>query len=160
LAQKTDRRSRVLSSLATVLLAVGASLSGFASTETDSDLIVAHLEFLGYTCDLVDQGIRARHSTKFHLLVIPAHDGILLQTGFPGRRESREEPTRYAILNNVNARARVARFFWTPEGHLFGSAWMPGAYEKARFAAFMDAWEQDALLLREVSGVLQPFLNR
>ncbi len=129
-----------------------------ARAETNNDLIIAHLEFLGYTCDVVEQGIRARHGSKIHLLLSQAQGGILLQTGFPGKRSSGEEGARYAVLNTVNTRARVARVFWTPDGNLFVSAWMPGTYEKARFAAFMEAWEQDGQALRDFSLELKPYL--
>jgi hypothetical protein len=131
---------------------------GPARAEKNDDLIMAHLEFLGYTCDVVEHGIRARHSSKIHLLLSHAQGGILLQTGFPGNRSSGEEGARYAVLNTVNTRTRVARVFWTPDGNLFVSAWMPGSYEKARFAAFMEAWEQDGLALRDFSLELKPYL--
>ena len=141
-----------------LILTLTIVLSDTTRAEKNDDLIIAHLEFLGYTCDVVEQGIRARHSSKIHLLVIQAQGGILLQTGFPGKRTSGEEGARYAVLNTVNSRTRVARVFWTPDGNLFVSAWMPGSYEKARFAAFMDAWEQDGLTLRDFSLELKSFL--
>lgn len=141
-----------------LVLTLTVVLSDAALAEKNDDLIIAHLEFLGYTCDVVEQGIRARHSSKIHLLLSYAQGGILLQTGFPGKRTSGEEGARYAVLNTVNSRTRVARVFWTPDGNLFVSAWMPGSYEKARFAAFMEAWEQDGLALRDFSLELKPFL--
>lgn len=82
----------------------------------------------------------------------------MLQTGFPGKAGARDDSLRYATLNAVNSRMRVARTFWTPEGHLFVSAWLPGDYEKLRFAAFMEAWEQDGQTLRGFSQDLKPYL--
>ena len=138
-----------------------AGLPGLVRADnTKNDEIIAHLEFLGYQCDAVEHGIRARHSSKIHLLLSHAQGGLLVQTGFPGKRDSVGEGARYHVLNTVNARVRTARAFWTHEGHLLVSAWMPGGYEKLRFAAFMDAWEQDMQVLREFSTNLKPYLEQ
>lgn len=130
---------------------------GVALGDKDDDLIIAHLEYLGYTCDGVEQGIRARHTSKIHLLLTRAHGGLLVQTGFPGKRDAVDD-ARYAVLNAVNARVRATRAFWTEEGHLLMSAWMPGVYDKTRFAAFMESWEQDTQTLRQFSRELKPYL--
>jgi hypothetical protein len=130
----------------------------FIRADQNNELVIAHLEFLGYTCDVVEQGIRARHHSKIHLLVSHMHGGLLLQTGFPGKPTAGDDSPRYATLNAVNSRTRIARSFWTPEGHLLVIAWLPGGYEKLRFAAFMEAWEQDAQTLRGFSQELKPYL--
>ena len=36
--------------------------------------------------------------------------------------------------------------------------WMPGRYEKTRFALFMEAWDHDTALLRQSYDQLKPFL--
>ena len=48
------------------------------------DPIIAHLDYLGYQCDMVEQGVRARHSSKLHIVLSYQKGGILLQTAFPG----------------------------------------------------------------------------
>jgi hypothetical protein len=140
-----------------VLLLSGLWACG-AQAGTNEDRIIAHFEFLGYTCDRLEQGIRARHPSKIHILFSVTQGGILLQTGFPGKQNA-EEGSRYALLNTVNARLRAARVYWTKEGHLVASTWMPGEYDKARFSAFMEAWEQDVQVLREFSQDLKPYLS-
>ncbi|MBD0305460.1 MAG: hypothetical protein ICV76_02770 [Nitrospiraceae bacterium] len=154
---RPTRPSRRLIGVVLILL---VGLPGLVWADTKNAEIIAHLEFLGYQCDAVEQGIRARHSSKIHLLLSHAEGGLLVQTGFPGKRDFTAEGTRYTVLNTVNARARTARAFWTDEGHLLVSAWMPGGYEKLRFAAFMEAWEQDMQVLREFSMNLKPYLSQ
>jgi len=90
--------------------------------------------------------------------VSSARGGILLQTGFPGKNEPGDTSKRFSVLNTVNARMQVARGFWTQEGDLFVKAWMPGLYDKLRFAAYVEAWEQDLKTLREAGSELSPFL--
>jgi hypothetical protein len=123
------------------------------------DPIVAHLEFLGYQWDLVEQGVRARHSLKLHIVISYQKGGILLQTGFPGKESEQDASKRYALANGVNLRTQVSRAAWTAEGHLFMTAWMPGLYDKARFALFMEAWERDSQVLREMATDLKPYLK-
>lgn len=127
--------------------------------ESAYDPIVAHLEFLGYQSDLVEQGIRARHQTKIHFIVSYSKGGLLLQTGFPGKPSTGDEAKRFSAANTFNGRAQVARVFWTTDGHLFMSAWMPGLYDKLRFVQFVEAWEKDADILREVATDLKPYLR-
>jgi hypothetical protein len=141
-----------------ILLSVAMPISVARGADAPTDPVVAHLEYLGYQCDLVPQGIRARHGEKVPFVVSYGRGGVSLQTGFPGKSESADEAKRFALLNAVNARVQVAHVFWTNEGDLFLSAWMPGLYEKSRFAAFLEAWERDIQVLRELGPELQPFL--
>ena len=53
----------------------------------------------------------------------------------------------------------VARLYWSDDGNLFAVVWMPGRYEKARFALFLEAWDRDASLLRQYYDKLKPFLK-
>lgn len=59
----------------------------------------------------------------------------------------------------MNLRTQISRAAWTAEGHLFVTAWMPGLYDKTRFALFLGAWERDAQVLREVATDLKPYLK-
>jgi len=130
-----------------------------AAADSAYDPIMAHLDFLGYQSDVVEQGIRARHSSKLHVVVSYQKGGILVQTAFPGKSAEQDVPKRHAVANGVNLRTQVSRAVWTPEGHLFMSAWMPGLYDKTRFALFMEAWERDSQVLRDVASDLKPYLK-
>ena len=59
----------------------------------------------------------------------------------------------------MNLRTQVSRAAWTAEGHLFVTAWMSGWYDKTRFALFMEAWQRDSQVLRDVAPDLKPYLK-
>ena len=123
------------------------------------DPIIAHLEYLGYQCDMVEQGVRARHSSKLHIVLSYQKGGILLQTAFPGKGSEQDASKCHALANGVNLRTQVSRAAWNAEGHLFVTAWMPGLYDKTRFALFMEAWERDSQVLRDMATDLKPYLK-
>lgn len=121
--------------------------------------LIEHLEFLGYQCDLVEVGIRAKHSSKIHLYITYAFGGIRMQTGFPGKTPQPDVASRYLVTNALMQRLSVIQLYWSAEGNLFAMAWMPGRYEKMRFALFLEAWDHDASLLRKAYDQLKPFLK-
>ena len=66
---------------------------------------------------------------------------------------------RSVISLTPRQQAWAARFFWSGDWHLLVDAWMPGLYDKARFAAFLEAWEHDIQVLREAYPELKAFLK-
>ncbi len=132
---------------------------GRAAPVQAMDPLVQHLEFLGYACDQVEAGIRARHLSKIHLYITYAFGGIRLQTGFPGKPPHADVGSRYRVSNALTQRLSVMQVYWSEDGNLFAMAWMPGLYDKARFAVFLEAWDHDTELLREAYDELQPFLR-
>ncbi len=132
---------------------------GYAESSPPKEAIIEHLEFLGYECDQVDAGIRAKHPSKIHVYVTYAFGGIRMQTGFPGKSPHSDVGSRYLVTNALGKQLSVMQVYWSDEGNLFAMAWMPGMYEKARLALFMEAWDHDAILLRQSYDQLKPFLN-
>jgi len=126
---------------------------------SSKDPLIEHLEFLGYECDLVEAGIRAKHSSKIHLYITYAFGGIRMQTGFPGTSPHSDVGSRYRVTNALMKRLSVIQLFWSDDGSLFAMGWMPGRYEKTRFALFMEAWDHDTALLRQTYDQLKPFLK-
>jgi hypothetical protein len=129
-----------------------------AEPVSSKDPLIEHLEFLGYECDLVEAGIRAKHPSKIHLYITYSFGGIRLQTGFPGKSPHSDVGSRYLVTNALMKQFSVIQLFWSEEGSLFAMGWMPGLYEKARFALFMEAWDHDTALLRQTYDQLKPFL--
>ena len=134
--------------------------SGAHAEQTSSkDPLIEHLEFLGYECDFVEAGIRAKHFSKIHLYITYAFGGIRMQTGFPGKSPHSDVGSRYHVTNDLMKRFSVIQLFWSNDGSLFAMGWMPGRYEKERFALFMEAWDHDSSLLRQAYNQLKPFLK-
>ncbi len=130
-----------------------------AESELSQDPLVQHLEFLGYECDRVEAGIRAKHFSKIHLYITYAFGGIRLQTGFPGNPIYSDVGSRFKVTNTLQKKMSVMQVFWSDEGNLFAMGWMPGTYDKARFAVFMESWERDSAVLRKAYTDLKPFLK-
>lgn len=131
----------------------------YAEPSSSKDPLIEHLEFLGYECDFVESGIRAKHSSKIHLFITYAFGGTRLQTGFPGKSPEFDLDSRYQVTNALMRQLSVMQLFWSDGGGLFAMAWMPGQYEKARFALFLEAWDRDAAMLRQAYKQLKPFLK-
>ena len=131
----------------------------YGESASAKDPLIEHLEFLGYECDVVEAGIRARHLSKIHLYISYAFGGIRIQTGFPGTSPHSDVGSRYLVTNALIKRFSVGQIYWSDKGNLFVIAWMPGKYEKTRFALFMEAWDHDADVLRGAYKQLKPFLK-
>lgn len=144
-----------------MLLSIHSSVQAESSLAKKplTDPLIEHLEFLGYQCDLIEGGIRAKHSSKIHLYITYAFGGIRMQTGFPGKPSQSDVGSRYLVTNALMKRLSVMQVYWSAEGNLFAMAWMPGRYEKMRFALFLEAWDHDASLLRQTYDQLKPFLK-
>ena len=134
-------------------------VAAHAEPNSLKDPLIEHLEFLGYECDLVEEGIRAKHNSKIYLYITYAFGGIRMQTGFPGKSPHADVGSRYLVTNALMKRFSVMQLFWSDEGSLFAMGWMPGRYEKTRFALFLEAWDHDAALLRQGYDQLKPFLK-
>ena len=131
-----------------------------AEPVSSKDPLIEHLEFLGYECDLVEAGIRAKHASKIHLYITYAFGGIRLKTVFLGKSPHSDVGSRYRVTNALMKRFSVTQLFWSDDdGSLFAMSWMPGMYEKTRFALFMEAWDHDTALLRQSYDQLKPFLK-
>ena len=153
-----NHRKRIAVVLGSLLFLLGCAVV-HAESATPKEPIIEHLEFLGYECDRVEAGIRAKHLSKIHLYITYAFGGIRIQTGFPGKPAYSDVGSRYQVTNALGKQLSVVQLYWSDEGNLFAMAWMPGRYEKSRFALFMEAWDHDASLLRQTYEQLKPFLK-
>lgn len=112
-AQKTLWAAGLVMSL---MLSVAPSL--YAESSGTKEPLIEHLEFLGYECDVIEAGIRAKHISKIHLFITNAYGGIRIQTGFPGKMPRQDEPSRYVITNALMRQLAVVQLYWSDEGSL------------------------------------------
>jgi len=154
------RRAMVLCCLVFLVMCSVVHAEPPSSKDSFKEPLLEHLEFLGYECDFVEAGIRAQHISKIHLYITYAFGGIRLQTGFPGTNPHSDVGSRYQVTNALMRKFSVMQLFWSDNGSLFAMAWMPGRYDKARFASFMEAWDHDASLLQRTYDQLKPFLKK
>ncbi len=142
---------------AVALVSLGSSPQ--AAEPKDLEPFLTHLEFQGYTCRIEEGEILARHATRSNLVVKPMGGGFLVRSGYLGKGKDDLPREAYALVNELNAEATAARFYWGPEGRLFVEAWFVGPYDKQRFAALLDVWNADSALLSKKRSRLVPFLG-
>ncbi|MFN3199108.1 MAG: hypothetical protein ACE366_11975 [Bradymonadia bacterium] len=108
--------------------------------------VAEHLQYLGYTIEdhTPGEGLRVTHKQRYGTTFKVFQNGLLLRTYF----DTRAEPHQLLYFaNSLNQEAVVARFLLGKDGLFVMEAWMAAPYDRGRFAAFMDAWHQDATTL-------------
>ncbi len=137
-----------------------------ASSPTTKDSIVQHLEFLGYECKQLNQGIKVTHDSKLGFLIVILKDGLMAQSAFAGiqtksssKAKNKADGARFSEINQLNAQSTISRFFWSSSGELVMRASMLGHYDKNRFYTFMEAWEKDGETLGGNYAKLKRFLK-
>ena len=119
------------------------------SSKTPVDELQAvanHLTFLGFETMQEEGVIRAEHPHVLSLSVKQMDHGLL----HAGYAQVAGEPTaKLAFINALNQGALVARFYLDGDGDCTIEAWLPGGYERARYALFIDMLRRD---LRNAAG--------
>lgn len=142
-----------------LLISLTTATASYSEGELTKDPLIQHLEFLGYECDLVESGIRAKHFSKIHLYITYAYGGIRLQTGFPGKPLYSDVGSRFKVTNTLLKKMSAMSVYWSDGGNLFAMGWMPGTYDKSRFAVFMESWDRDTNVLKNAYPDLKPYLQ-
>ncbi len=124
--------------------------------------ITQHLEFLGYQCEKLDQGIKATHNSKLGFVLIVLKDGLMAQSalaGKPKKGAGSQGSEKLATVNALNKESTISRFFWADSGELVVRASVLGGYEKSRFYSFMEAWEKDGQTIGKHYEALKPYIK-
>jgi hypothetical protein len=123
-----------------------SSRSSAAAGEGDSSALVAHLEFMGYTCTVSGNTILAKHEKRSDFTLKPLSGGYLLRAFYSGKSKD-VSADQHRLANSLNSDAVASRFFWDGDGDMAIEAWFGGAYDKQRFGTFLDVWNTDNALL-------------
>ncbi len=150
--------------LVMMIMSFGSDIKVYAESTPTKDSIVQHLEFLGYQCKKLDQGIKATHGSKLGFLLIVLKDGLMAQSALAGTpsksgQSDKKKNKKLSAVNALNKESTIARFFWADSGELVVRASILGAYEKGRFYTFMEAWEKDGEAIGNHIKALKPFLK-
>lgn len=117
-------------------------------SEDVMEQIGVHLEFLGYQVSKDGEIMRARHQSQPNFLVRRLAGGILFVSIFGCNDNAKKDRLGYLeMLNSLNDKASVARFYADKDSDLFIEAWYPDYYDRAEFGVFMQAWDRDILTL-------------
>ena len=106
--------------------------------------IETHLQFLGYAISHEDDRTVARHPTKYNMLIKPFVGGFLFTTFFGCTDLAKRNRLGYLnLVNTLNAKATVARYYVDKDSDLVAEAWHFSEYERTAFGIFMDALDRD-----------------
>jgi hypothetical protein len=118
------------------------------------DQMAEHLQFLGYEIAREGELILAKHPRKLNIVMKPFGDGVLIASIFACADEAKRDRQGYLdMINTLNARAVLARFYADEDSDLRMEAWHPNAYDRHTFSAFMELWDHDSGLLLEAPKV-------
>jgi hypothetical protein len=140
----------------------------WAESSKSHETLIQHLEFLGYQCEKLDQGIKTTHPSKLGFLLVVLKDGLMAQAALAGKTSeansseigaNSKDSLRFSVLNELNKEATISRFFWTGSGELVMRASMLGTYEKGRFYTFIEAWEKDGQAIGRHYEELKAYLK-
>ena len=148
--------------MAIVMLSVFFGGVAFSETGDQKDTIVQHLEFLGYQCQKLDQGIKATHPSKLGFVLIVLKDGLMAQSALASNQAkggSAKGEAKLAAVNALNKESTISRFFWADSGELVMRASILGTYDKGRFYTFMEAWEKDGQTIGNHYDILKAYLK-
>jgi len=110
--------------------------------------IIMHLEFLGYEITRNGERTVAKHPSKFNIALLPLAGGILLTSIFGGNENAQRDKFGYLeMINTLNAKAVIARFYADEDLDLFMEAWYPNYYDRTEFGAFLETWDRDCMIL-------------
>ncbi len=128
-----------------LVLLLGLS-SVWAKMPEQADKIMNHLEFLGYDVSQNGQRIAARHEKYLNLLIRSYEGGILVSGFFRGTEFGKANQAKWLeILNKLNRKSTVAKYYIDKDGDLAIEAYYPGVYNKKAFGIFIDNLQQDNL---------------
>ena len=141
-------------------LLVLAPLSRASSSETFGEFIT-HLEFIGYTVSVNDDGIvNAKHPNDLSFSMKEFKGGVLCAGYFGGSDHAKGNQGAFLqLVNELNLNAAAARFYIDSDGDLAIEGYYPGAYEKKRFGVFIDVYNESIAQLSNMSDRLDPYLD-
>ena len=156
------KRCKKIFKVGAVLL-IWLLIGGVASAEPGNSVkdITQHLEFLGYQCEKLDQGIKASHNSRLGFVLIVLKDGLMAQSALAGKssKAKSQDSGKLSAVNTLNKESTISRFFWADSGELVVRASVLGGYEKGRFYSFMEAWEKDGQTLGKHYEALKPYIK-
>jgi hypothetical protein len=109
-------------------------------------LVIQHLELLGYQSQVDDLGVGVTHAAYPYFRVYSLSGGIAFLFSFgvtPGIIE-RDPAGLFRLLNDINQGCVVGRYSYSASrNQLYVSGWYPNFYDRVNFGIFFDALRRD-----------------
>lgn len=132
------------------LSSVLVSYAAHAAPPENAREVQEHMEFNGYTVEVNDQRILAKHASKPNISMRKYNGGILFTTSYIGTDEGHNSRRRMLeIANALNVDAVAVRFYIDKDTDMIVEGYYPGVYDKEAFGIFLDKFN---LLQGQLSG--------
>ncbi|MBI1385845.1 MAG: DNA mismatch repair protein [Rhizobiales bacterium] len=143
----TNCRSLAVACAAFALAASGPAL---ADKPDEAEAYKTHLEFSGYEVTETDDRLSVKHPVKYNFGLYKLRGGLLAQGYITGADKMKSDRlTCLEVVNKVNARITSVRAYIDKDGDLALEAWYQPPYDRTRFAAFMDMFDEVRPILIE-----------
>jgi hypothetical protein len=141
--------------LRTLLLSLAlVSYGVYAAPPENAREIQEHLEFNGYTVEVNDQRMLAKHASKPNISLRKYNAGILLTSTYIGTDEGHNSRRRMIeIANSLNIDAVAARFYIDKDTDLIVEGYYSGVYDKEAFGIYLDKYNLFQAQLGKVDGI-------
>lgn len=141
--------------LRTLLLSlILVSYGVFAAPPENARDIQEHLEFNGYTVEVNDQRMLAKHASKPNISLRKYHGGILLTSTYIGTDEGHNSRRRMIdIANSLNVDAVAARYYIDKDTDLIVEGYYSGVYDKEAFGIYLEKFNLFQAQLGKVDGI-------
>ena len=133
-----------------------------ATSTSPVDLVVRHMEFLGYKTirDAKDKSVQATHHEYPNTSLREFGGGILFTTIYRGGDLAKSDAAGFLErINALNEKAVVGRFYADNDMDFFAEAWIPSLYDKVQFGAFIESWNHSLLLMGAEASGLTAYLD-
>jgi hypothetical protein len=118
-----------------------------------------HLRFLGYEVNVENEVIFAEHPNKSNIILFVYSNGTMMKALFrAGNDATRNRQAYLELLNQLNTKSLVTRYYADNDSDLVYEAFFSGEYSQASFAHFLDLWDADFQNLMGIDG-LERFLS-
>jgi len=141
--------------LRTLLLSLAlVSYGVYAAPPENARDIQEHLEFNGYTVEVNDQRMLAKHASKPNISLRKYNAGILLTSTYIATDEGHNSRRRLVdIANALNIDAVAARFYIDKDTDLIVEGYYSGVYDKEAFGIYLEKYNLFQAQLGKVDGI-------
>jgi hypothetical protein len=110
--------------------------------------MATQLGYMGYNVEIKEDLVLAKHEIKPNFALKAMGGGILLKSGFRANEKTSYSYDEFLeLMNELNKKAIIVRFFADEDRDLALEAWFPPVYDPHAFGLFLSGFDRDVALL-------------
>jgi hypothetical protein len=116
-----------------------------AAVINNRDALVNHLKIAGYEVEIKDeQVVKVQSRTEADFIIRGTDEGLLFRCFFGGTDKAKSSvPEFLRIVNALNEKAMLVRYYIDSDNDLAIEALFPGDYDQRVFTIFLNSWRKD-----------------